>query len=164
MRRAFAKAALGKIADDGGALVHQPAEGDRARRLGVHVAQAWDHQRLADLVLDRRNRFGAEARRITFVLVDPERANYRIAHVLTDELPPEDIVDQQAGKHEEGRAGRVEKRADGAGEDVIEAWSPAVRPNMTESGNDTIGHDWLKVVGDAGEGIEADRPVEVGRS
>jgi hypothetical protein len=33
---------------------------------------------------------------------------------------------------------------------------------MAEGGDDAIGDDWLEILRDVGEGIEADRPIEIG--
>ena len=132
MSGALAESALGQVADDDGALVHQAAEGDGALGLGQHVAQARHHQRLADLVLDRGDGFAAEMFRPAFVFVDPERSHDRVGHMVVDKANPEGLVDEQAGEHEQGGAGDVEQGADGVGEDVIEPRSPAVRPDMAE--------------------------------
>ena len=57
-------------------LVHQPAQRDRALGLGEHVAQPRLDQRLADLVLDRGDRLGAEMVAVGGVLALPERPHY----------------------------------------------------------------------------------------
>ena len=81
MRGAFAQAAFGEIADDNRTLVHQAAEADSAARLRQHVAQARDHERLADLVLDRRNCLGAKVVAVAGIFVDPEGAHDGVANV-----------------------------------------------------------------------------------
>jgi len=83
--------------------------------------------------------------------------------MVLDELRPECLVDEQAGEHEQGRARNVEQRAHRIGENVIEPWPPAVRPHMPEGGHHAVGDDGLEIVRHAREGIEADRPLEVGR-
>ena len=152
MGGALAKSALGEIADDDGALVHQAAEGDGAFRLGQHVAQARHHQRLADLVLDGGDGLAAEMLRPGLVFVDPEGAHHRVADMVADKPNPEGLVDEQAGEHEQGGAGNIEQSADGVGEDVIEPRSPAVRPDMAKGRDDAIGDDRLEMIGNTGRG------------
>ena len=72
------------------------------------------------------------------------------------------LVDEQAGEHEQGRARNVEQGAHRIGENVIEPWPPAVRPDMPEGGHHAVGDDRLEIVRHAREGIEADRPLKVG--
>ena len=114
MGGALAKPAFGEVADHDRALVHEAAQGDGALGLRQHVAQARLHQRLADLVLDRGDGFGAETVAIAGILVEPERAHHRIADMVRDELHAERFVDEQAGKHEQAwrrarRAGRARR-------------------------------------------------------
>lgn len=69
---------------------------------------------------------------IAGIFGEPERPNHGIADVVVDELHTEGLVDEQAGQHQEGGAGRVEERAHGVGEDVIEPRPPALRPDVAE--------------------------------
>src|SRR5208337_2001731 len=89
---ALAEAAFRKIADHNRTLVHQAAEGDGAARLRQHVAQARHYERLANLVLNRRDRLGAEAVGIPGVLILPECADDRIADMMFYELDAKTLV------------------------------------------------------------------------
>ena len=57
------------------------------------------------------------------------------------------VVDKEAGQHQQCRAWNIEQRAHGIGQNVVEPRPPAVRPNMPERGDDTIGDDRLQIVG-----------------
>lgn len=72
------------------------------------------------------------------------------------------IVDQEAGKHEQGHAGDVEKCTHGVGHNVIKARPLALRPDMPEGCDDPVGDYRRKVERNVREGIEADRPLHVG--
>src|SRR6202051_3207105 len=163
MRGTLTETAFRQIVDDEGAFVHQAADATRATRLRQHVAQARHHQNLADLVLDGRDGFGAKAHAVAGILVDPERAHDRIGDVLPDDTATKAFVDEQAGKHEQRGAGYVEQGAHGIGEDVVEAMAPAIGPDVTKGGHDTVGNDRFKIVAHLREGIETDRPLKVGR-
>src|SRR5208283_5574751 len=106
-------------------------------------------------------RLGAEAVGIPGVLILPECADDRIAHMVLYELHAKTLVDEQTGEHEQGRTRNVEERAHRIGENVIEPWPPAVRPHMPERGHHAVGDDGLEIVRHAREGIEADWPLEV---
>jgi hypothetical protein len=116
-----------------------------------------------DLVLDRGDRLGAEARIVAGIFAEPEGAHVRISDMLLDERHAERLVDQQAGEHQQRAAGHVEQGTYRIGQDVVEPRPPTVGPDMPECGDDPIGDDRLQLLGDGGEGIEADRPLAVGR-
>ncbi len=162
MRRALAQAAFGQVADHDCSFVHETAQGDCALRLREHVAQARHHERLANLVLNGSNRLAAEAVGIPGVLVLPECADDRIAHMVLYELDAKTLVDEQAGEHEQSGTRNVEQGAHRIGENVIEPWPPAVRPHMPERGHHAVGDDGLEIVRHAREGIEPDRPFKIG--
>ena len=115
--------------------------------VGEHVAQARFDQRLADLVLDRGDRLGAEMVAVGGVLALPEGAHVGIADVMVDELYAEWLVDQEAGEHQQCAAGDIEQRAYCVGQDVIEPRPPALRPDVAEGGDDAIGYDRFEIIG-----------------
>ena len=105
----------------------------------------------------------AEARAIRGILVEPESAHHGIADMVLDDVRAELVVDQKAGEHQQGRARHVEQSAHGIGQDVIEPRPPAVGPDVPERGDHAVGDDWLEIIRHLGQGIEADRPVGIGR-
>src|ERR1019366_7193638 len=83
--------------------------------------------------------------------------------MLFDELRPEALLDEEVRQHEKRAARNVEERSHRIEENIVEARPPAIRPDMTEGGDDAVGDNWPEIGRDAGEGIEADRPLDVGR-
>ena len=53
--------------------------------------------------------------------------------MLLDKLHPERFVDQQAGEHQQCAAGHLEQRAYSIGQNVVEARSLALGPDVPES-------------------------------
>ena len=82
---------------------------------------------------------------------------------MFNELRSEPLIDEQTGKHQERGTGHIEQRAHGVGENVIEPRPPVIRPHVAEGGHDAVGNDGLKIVRHAREGIESDRPLDIGR-
>ena len=56
-----------------------------------------------------------------------------------------------------------EQGADRVSEDVVEPGTPALRPDMPKRGDDAIGDNRFEILGHSRQGIEADRPLGVGR-
>ena len=119
-----AETAFGEVANHHRPFVHQTTEADGALRLRQHVAQARCHQRLADLVLDRRNGLGAKVVAVAGKLVEPKRPHDRVGDELADDLHPKGFIDQQSGQHQQGGAGHVQQRANGVGQDVGSSRGP----------------------------------------
>src|SRR4026208_358802 len=112
--------ALGEVGDQDAALVHEPADVDGRARLADDEPQAGRAEQHPDLVLYWRDDLDAKALVVPGELVLPVPPPDRTGAGL-EEACAIAIVNEQAGKAQEGGAGSVEEEPEAIVEDVDEA-------------------------------------------
>ena len=129
MRGLGAEIAFRQIDDEHFALVHHVRDFERRGILAEDRSDERVGEECADLVLDRRDRLVAESGVVGGVFGLPKGAHDRV--LAADDQPIAIVVvDQQAGKPEQGLIARVEQQAQRMAEDVFEALRPSVCAQM----------------------------------
>ena len=162
MRVALAERALAHVDDEDATLVHDLPEIDGALGLADDVAQGSGRQHRIELVQDRRDHEGAEGVVIGAELVAPIRQHNRIANA-GDDARPVDIVGQQAGDRQQGRAGRFHEGPDRIAQHLLRAIGDRRgAPDVHEGRHDVVGHHRVLVGVHLLQHVEPDRPLQVG--
>src|SRR6185436_2455622 len=71
----MAEAALGEVGDEQSPVVHDERNTHLGFNLAENVADHWIHEKLPNLILNRRNGFAPEPLVIAFILVCPKGAD-----------------------------------------------------------------------------------------
>ena len=135
MRGLGAEIALRQIHDQDLARVHRVGDVDRRSVLAKHGSDEWVCEQDADLVLNRRERLDALATIKCFEFALPIEADHGIDAIL-GEPAAKLFVDEEAGKPDQTLILVVEQQAQRVGENVFEARSPAVPPDVLECRDD----------------------------
>ena len=147
---------LREVRDEDTPLIHREREIEARGDLSEDEPQVRRRGELPGLVQDRRDGVSAKLLRVAWELFLPETQRLRVAHARHDALA-EGVVRVEAGEIDEGRVLAGDQRGNAVIEEMFEARSPAITPEMLERGDDAGGGKRAPRWRDSGSRIEADR-------
>jgi hypothetical protein len=147
-----AQPAFGQIGDEQASVVHQELETDLALHLAENVADHRTEEKLADFVLDGRNRLPLEAGIVAGVFAFPEFPDEGVFD-LPDYPGAVNIVREQPINAQQGSVRAFQQRRNRVVEDVFHPRPPGIMPDALESADNPRCHKVPLVRGNIGQEV-----------